>query len=543
MIVPLYGMLELTVPASKEAQNPYDPVEISVEARLIDPEGVERMHPAFWDGEGWRWRFRPGGIGTWEAIFQENGREIDSISFDVVDEGNAGPVTTDGLGFREVDGSAWLPVGLNLGWAPWDQQDLYAEWFADMSAQGGNSARVWLAGFAGQAPEWGVLGVYDPEASEKIDRILDLASEHGVRVLLVLWQHSQLQASMWSSWDANPYNEANGGPCADSTCFFVDPTALEYQRDFLRYVVARWAAHPALLGWEVMNELDAVTGVETSTAHAWAADRADELRAMDPLHPVTWSFSMAVWYGSDDWRGADFTQLHAYLLADVEPVVDGVGRLLDEGGPVLVGEWGLDFLGRSDAMDVEGRAWHNANWAALASGAAGNAWTWWWDNHIDPKDLWFRLAGPASLETLDLPSMTPLGVYCGELRCLGRGNDLDALIWFQDAEVSYEDAEAPTVEDASFLVPGTETVEIHFLDTSTGELVATAWGQGGQLASIPAFSRDIAATLHFGSGRTEAEGCACAATGTRGGGSWLGVGGLLWGSRRRRGRKGWPPAT
>jgi hypothetical protein len=149
----------------------------------------------------------------------------------------------------------------------------------------------------------------DPGAAANMDTILDLAHEHGVVVMPVLWQHSELEASMWSSWDSNPYNQDNGGPCADSACFFEDPEALAFQARYLRYAVARWGAHPALGAWEVMNEIDGIVGVDSDVTAVWAATHAETIRELEEeLHPVSFSYSLPPQAVSGQvWDGADFT--------------------------------------------------------------------------------------------------------------------------------------------------------------------------------------------------------------------------------------------
>lgn len=507
----LFNQYEAVVPFHAGSGDPFDPSEIAVQGVVERPDGLVETRPAFWDGERWLWRYRPTIAGAHRVVFSANELKLQELDLEVSDRGPLSPIHTDGFGFRDAEGAPWTPVGLNVGWAPADQQELFERWFQSMEEQGGDFARVWLAGFARQAPEWETLGAYDPIACAIIDRMLEQATEHGVRVLLVLWQHSQLQAFMWSSWKENPYNAANGGPCADSACFFEDPVALDYQSRLLRYAVARWGAYPALAGWEVMNELDGVQGVDTPTTIAWAQDRADEIRALDSLHPVTWSFSLSVWTGADDWNGADFSQLHSYMLADVEPVVQGLERLLDEPLPATVGEWGLDFLGTLDAKDVEGRAWHNANWAALASGSAGNAWSWWWDSHIDPHALFYRLAGPAALaRELDLPAMAPFTPACTGARCLGRQSQEQALLWLMDSSTSWEENSATSIDDAAFYLPDSPGGQVRFMDTVTGEILDAEHFEAGQPVAVPPFERDIAALIEL---RQEpaTSGCTCSA--------------------------------
>jgi len=305
----LYGMLELSLGLELEVDNPYDPGEVVVDVELTRPDGGVVLHPAYFDGEDWRWRYRPTVEGEHSGLILVDGEAVESLTFHVEPSVEPGPIRPDGHGFRHADGAPFVALGLNLGWSAGGGTDDYERWFGELAAHGGTFARVWFTHFTDQDPEWPELGRMDPEASANIDTILDLAEAHGVLLMPVLWQHSELESSMWSSWDGNPYNAANGGPCADSACFFEDPEALALQGAYLRYCVARWGAHPAVGAWEVMNEIDGIVGVESDVTAAWAAAHAETLRDLeDGLHPVSFSYSLPPHAVSDQvWDGADFT--------------------------------------------------------------------------------------------------------------------------------------------------------------------------------------------------------------------------------------------
>lgn len=537
----LYGMLELALGLEHEVDNPYDPAEIVVDVEVAGPEGESRTWPAYFDGQAWMFRYRPLNQGEHSAVILQDGEAVGSFVFHVEPSSAPGPIVPDGWGFRHADGSAFVPLGLNLGWSAGGGTDDYARWFGELEAHGGSFARIWFTHFTDQDPEWPVLGRMDPEAGANLDTILDLALEHGILLMPVLWQHSELESSMWSSWDGNPYNVANGGPCADSACFFEDPEALSHQQAFLRYCVARWGAHPALAAWEVMNELDGVVGVGSDVTAAWAAQHAETIRGLEgALHPVSFSYSLppqAV--EGQAWEGADFTQIHSYLLSDVEPVITGVAASLeDHGGPVLVGEWGLDWFGNSDREDREGLAWHNASWAALASGSAGNALTWWWDDHVEPDDLWWRLEGLAAVSAeLDLPAMGPVGatVSDDDLEVFARSDGDVTLAWVHVVDHTVPEPDEDSVIDATLVIDGTPA-GVTYMSTRDGSQIGAHMVFCDGVIGLPLITGDVAVLIEAdGFSCDEPEpGCGCAA---RPSGRGLAIGllvGLLGLSRRRR---------
>ncbi len=522
--VMLYGMLTTSLALDHQADNPYDPEEVAVDVLVSDPEGSERRWPAYWDGEGWAWRYRPQQTGEHVAEVLLNDEPATSFVFHVEPSDDPGPVTPDGWGFRHADGTPFVPIGLNLGWSAGGGTADYDRWFGQLADHGGTFARIWFTHFTDQDPEWTELGSMDETDAANIDTIMDLALEHGIQLMPVLWQHSELEASMWSSWDGNPYNEANGGPCAASACFFEDATALAYQNLYLRYVIARWGAHPAVAAWEVMNELDGIVGVESDVTAAWAAAQAETIRELeDGLHPVSFSYSLppqAV--AGQVWEGADFTQIHSYLLSDVEPVTQGVAASLEEHfGPVLVGEWGLDWFGNNDREDSTGLAWHNANWAAVASGSAGNALTWWWDDHVEPDDLWWRLEGLSAVTLeLDLPAMGPVGVTVSDddLEVFARSDGDVTLAWIHIKDHTVPDPDPGPVEGAVLNLGGAPVSHVAY-DTQTGVAVTGAEVTCDGTIALPVITSDLALVLeHDGFSCDEGDtGCGCGrAVGARG---------------------------
>ncbi|MBW2256341.1 MAG: DUF5060 domain-containing protein [Deltaproteobacteria bacterium] len=511
--VALYGLLQVPLAVDRVVDNPYDPAQISVEAHITDPDGGTREWPAFYDGEGWLLRYQPQELGLHDVEVQVDGVPVQSFAFRAHPGRTHGPLHPDGYAFRHADGTPFVAVGLNLGWSAGGGSEDYDRWFSEMEAAGGTFARVWFTHFTGQDPEWPHLGRMDPDAGEEVDRLLDLAAEHGVMVMLVLWQHSELESARWSSWDSNPYNADNGGPCPDSLCFFQDPTARAFQDRLVRYAVARWGAHPALAAWEVINEADGVQTVMGSTVASWAASHADTLRSLeDGLHPVSWSYTLPPQVDPGQvWEGADFTQVHSYLLTDVGPVAGGVSTALERWpGPVLVGEWGLDWSGDLDLADTEGLTWHNANWTALASGSAGTALTWWWDNHVEPEDLWYRMTGPATVASgLDLPSMAPVEIDVDhpELEVYGRSDGKTALVWVHDIDWTVGRSEPVPRRGARLSLDGLPEGCATLHDTVTGQALDVMDAVDGVL-DLPTIRGDVAVIVGA-EPCAEPTGCGC----------------------------------
>ena len=123
----------------------------------------------------------------------------------------------------------------------------------------------------------------------------------------------------------------------------------------VRTVVPRHAEHPALWGWDLFNEINFVQIPERGAGERWLERMADEVRALNPHHPVTAGFVPAP---DDANRGfaraahrlADVASEHAYPLYDERSAgpydAEYVARAIEDtqrasGRSVLLAEFGL----------------------------------------------------------------------------------------------------------------------------------------------------------------------------------------------------------
>jgi hypothetical protein len=123
---------------------------------------------------------------------------------------------------------------------------------------------------------------------------------------------------------------------------------------------------------------------------------ARELERLDPHdHLITTSVSLgeertALWQLPE----IDFTQTHTYNW----PFLFDTGRLLLPlsqrarvlGKPTLIGETGADFRGPAEtlATDPAHIGFHDGLWVGVLGETFGTGMSWWWDNLVDPQDLY-----------------------------------------------------------------------------------------------------------------------------------------------------------
>ncbi len=105
------------------------------------------------------------------------------------------------------------------------------------------------------------MGAYDLAACARIDQLLTMAARSSTYVVLTMHTFSELTTSAAYAplWAANPYNAANGGPCATPQDFFTNEAAMQLTLRRYRYIVSRFGAYSNVFAFEHFNEVDLVS--------------------------------------------------------------------------------------------------------------------------------------------------------------------------------------------------------------------------------------------------------------------------------------------
>ena len=196
-----------------------------------------------------------------------------------------------------------------------------------------------------------VPGRIDATVAQNWDALVDMAEANGVYLQIVLQYHGQYSTETNSNWDENPWNARNpDGFLEKPADFFRSEQARRLTKQKYRYIVARWGYSPAVMAWELFNEVHWVDALrfelnETLVAD-WHREMADYIRSVDVHgHLVTTSMDSI---RSPIYDAVDYLQPHLYpinILANVR-YVDPIYETLDR--PVFVGEFGDDHMGLSE---------------------------------------------------------------------------------------------------------------------------------------------------------------------------------------------------
>ncbi len=427
--IPCYGLFEWREPVQGTYKNPFDLDEVDFSAKFTRPDGVTVVVPGFYfqdfepvensrlreKGEPqWVVRFSPSQPGTYSFITELKTKEGIKASqpkeFKAIASDKLGFIRDDlvnRLFFRTDSGKPYFPIGVSLAWT--SRENLlgdYKTYLDKLAANGCNFTRVWTCEW--NLPlEWtdnpstqGIalgLGRYSQDNSWRLDRLLEMAEKRDIRVLLTLGTYGELmtQKGPWGeqSWDRNPYNSANGGPCHSPDDFFSNDQARRLYQQRLRYIAARWGYCTHLFALELWNEVKAPPD--------WVKIMGDYLGKVDPNKHLVANSVAFPWDRPYDegnlWKLPEmaYSQSHYYGAGsgegDMAEYVYHQSALMavKYSKPFFFEELGLDASKDDAKIDSQGQGTHlhNAIWASLVGLSAGAPLSHW-KEYIDTKNLY-----------------------------------------------------------------------------------------------------------------------------------------------------------
>ena len=445
----MLSLCELRYDLPDRYDNPFDPKQIDVQAKIIAPSGVTNIIHGFYyhshyrledelgkpvepDGRPeWRLRFCPRTAGRHIVSITAQDRfgkceNAETIEIDVGTAENKAHKfikvsAKDPRFFEFSDGSLYYPIGHNVRSAtdarmddkfPWkfrkeEGTTAYRRYFKSMQENGENWAEVWMSSWS-LGLEWteGISGYhgagdYHMGNAWELDRVLDLAKEHGIFINLVFNYHGRISTWCDPEWHLHPYNKKTpGGWLTMPLEFFSDPKAIEMQKRFIRYTQARWGWSPSIFGYELCSELN-LTGHETHhKTHfepcvvEWCRILGKYIKEIDPYrHLVSAHVSNDYKFLNPAICGMtemDFNTLDAYHHSQPETIIPLISKteLANKyNKPILITEFGGSPMaaGREHLMIEQ----HAALWSGICTPLSGTPMFWWWQV-IDENNLYSR---------------------------------------------------------------------------------------------------------------------------------------------------------
>jgi hypothetical protein len=421
-----WRVAEFSIAGVPAVANPFDPDLITVRGDFVGPSGKTTSVEGFWyqdyraalsgstevlTAQGaaeWRLRFTPDEAGDYQltvTVTTAGGLVTGSASFNAASGGAANVFKAvpnvrvpQNSRYFEIAGEPVILNGENVCWHGSRGTFDYLDWFSRMHQSGENYARLWMCPWAfGIETEANSRTNYSLKKAWQLDQAMRIGETNGILVMLCLEYHGMFQTVVDqfggnNAWVQNPYNLANGGPCATPNAFFTSAAAQDVYKKRLRYIVARWGASPNLLCWEFFNEIDnSYNNLNATDVANWHATMGAWLKAADPYKRlITTSLT-----GSSDrpeiWnvRALDFAQYHSYgAAAPATQLPTIVQRMMNAyHKPVLLSEYGIDSSGFHVEKDPYFRGLRQGVWSALMAQTPGTAMSWWWEE-IHARNLY-----------------------------------------------------------------------------------------------------------------------------------------------------------
>jgi hypothetical protein len=218
-------------------------------------------------------------------------------------------------------------------------------------------------------------------AARDWDAIVQTAQLNHVYFQMVLQHHGQYSTTADNNWVINPWNKTNGGWLETPVQFFTDPRAIQLTKNKLRYIIARWGYSPAIMAFELCNEVESTDAFKSNLASvaAWHQMMARFIREQDRYHHLITTSSRTS--EKTIWPATDYYQAHAYP-SDLLSAISGLDdQKLDRA--YFFGEIG-GSLTASAAPPPD--TLHQILWASLMSGSAGTGEYWNWFD-VEPANL------------------------------------------------------------------------------------------------------------------------------------------------------------
>ncbi|MBL8234281.1 MAG: hypothetical protein JNL98_37640 [Bryobacterales bacterium] len=424
--VPLYHRLDVTPEVTGSWSNPFDPRQISVQAVILTPSRrVEKVPAFFWQdfrpvalnpeeeillpvkNSPWRVTYRPRELGEYSVeLFAQDRSGLVKFAagkFTATSSSDPGYLRvsrTDPRFFEYSNGDSFFGIGPsgwyrgknyvfggNPRWVPAAMMDAYYE---RKAAAGSNYEYLGTFHYGRLLTAHAVM---DQHIAWKLDRSLRKMERLGIRWLFF---HDDIRRYYRYGVAALPYSKAQGGTVSSFNELYTEPTALDWQKNQLLYIVARLADSPSIWMWNIGDEWKDQPGNKFSVplVRSWIKELHQYVRTIDVYeHPHAIGegeeailnggdvLPIEGWYlnhaphKNDDWRNGRKLNLVDEVLRQTQPwlersfpVIDVEGGLYGWNGTVHNSgrEWGYP-----EAMTFRQHLWLSL---FLKSAAGGTEW-------------------------------------------------------------------------------------------------------------------------------------------------------------------------
>lgn len=425
--------------------------------------------------------------------------------------------------FETSDGRTYIPVGCNI--AALGRREQIDHYLDRLASNGCNFGRVWLNSALFEVQT--VYGEVNEEHLDNIVHLLDGAKSRGIKIKLCIESFRHIRPGK-NKWDTKAsYHKSNGGPFENSEDYITSDKGKEEFLKRLSIIKERVGDHPAVFGWELWNEMNAVDCSDIRQWNEYMLPKVKEMfgknLVMQSLGSLDRESSFPIYEFINGLESNEVAQVHRYLdmgadlqicHAPMDSLCEDAVKvllsynlrkpvLLAEGGAVKPVHTGPSLL---YPLDKDGILLHDVLFAPFFSGAAGPGHSWHWDHYIEKYDKWHVFKGfAAAIEGVDPVKeyFRPEKLNIDDLKwyCL-KGKKTD-LIWVRDAlntwQNEFEEGHLPRVISGTSvnmetLTGGRKVKEVLCFDPWT-----ESWSEikAEEKLTLPEFKRSLVIKIKY----------------------------------------------
>ena len=318
--------------------------------------------------------------------------------------------------FELTNGEPYIAIGANICWG-----DMFymKRWMKLISMNGGNFARIWLSDsrFEIDEPQYKGPGWPNQQALDNIDSLLVWAKRFHLKLMFCVEDCRRIYANKDAGSNVKTlYHVDNGGPFNNMDEYINTDIGKQVYINRMNVFKEHFGDNPAILGWELWNEMDAIEPPYPSYTN-WTKYMLPIVKKMFPKNLVMQSL------GSYDKSSCERSYKEIITMEDNE--VGQIHRYIDEHPttlsickgpmdllaadaintlksyqvrkPLLLSETGAvqpKHAGPHEiyTIDTKGMLMHDMLFTPFFCGSAGSGFSWHWDNtYIEKNNLWYHI--------------------------------------------------------------------------------------------------------------------------------------------------------